>query len=87
MSRYPFPHRLPIKWLVITDELTEHPVIYASCVLPGGAEYATWHAMPECSQCEIAVMACLVVETLTMEILDVAGSSALQPVGLMAGVQ
>lgn len=87
ISRYPFPHRLPIKWYVVKDATTGRAVIYATCQLPGGAEYATWHVMP-CRGSEASnVLVCLVVETLTMEIMDVVGATREQPVGLMAGVQ
>lgn len=82
--RYPFPHRLPVRWKVERDQATGKPVILAVCVMPGGAEYATWHP---CNGFEAPMLLWMVIETLTFELLYVCGTSEMQPVGIMRGTE
>lgn len=80
-TRYPFPHHLPMRWWVEGNQYGQR-VIFASCRQRGGGEYVTRMAMPKNTA---SALAWLMVETMTMEVLDIVGTSELQPVGLLGG--
>ncbi|QMP19203.1 hypothetical protein [Pseudomonas phage Persinger] len=70
-----------MRWWVEGNQYGER-VIFASCRYPDGGEYVTRAAMPKNTA---KALAWLMVEAMTLEVLDVVGTSQLQPVGLLGG--